>query len=85
MIALLRNRLALLSTSFALFLLAVPLISRGTTGGPRALLWVGFAALCVATLIPPAWRLLCAPKPPSDNERAGEDETEPTNPEEDER
>lgn len=38
MVALLKNRLALLSTSFALFLIAVPLISRGTTGGPRALL-----------------------------------------------
>jgi hypothetical protein len=79
MLALLKNRLALLSTSFALFLVAVPLISAGSTGGPRPLLWVGFAALCVATLIPPAWRLLCGPKAPSDDEGAGEDEPEATN------
>jgi hypothetical protein len=61
MVALLKSRLALLSTSFALFLIALPLISIGTTGGPRLLLWIGFAALCVGGLIPPVWRLLCGP------------------------
>lgn len=65
MIALLRNRLAYLSTSFALFLIALPLISIGTTSGPRLLLWIGLAALCVGGLIPPVQRLVCVPEPPS--------------------
>ena len=77
--AFLKNPIVYLSTSFALFLIAVPLISAGSTGGPRPLLWVGFAALCVATLIPPAWRLLCGPKGPSGQEGADGDEPEATN------
>ncbi len=64
MVALLKNRLAYLSTSFALFLVALPLISIGTTGGPRLFLWIGLVALCVGGLIPPVQRLLFAPKPP---------------------
>jgi hypothetical protein len=63
MVALLKNRLAYLSTSFLLFLTALPLISIGTTNGPPFLLWIGFAALCVGGLIPPVQRVLCAPKP----------------------
>ena len=74
MIALLKNPLAYLSTSFVLFLIALPLISIGTTSGPRLLLWIGLVALCVGGLIPPVQRLLFAPKqPPSakpDNESA---------------
>ena len=64
MSALFKNPLAYLSTSFALFLVALPLVSIGTTGGPRILLWLGLAALCVGGLIPPVQRLLFAPKPP---------------------
>lgn len=65
MVALLKNRLAYLSTSFALFLIALPLISIGTTSGPRLLLWLGLAALCVGGLIPPVQRLVCGAEPPS--------------------
>lgn len=65
MIALLENPLAYLSTSFVLFLIALPLISIGTTSGPRFLLWIGLAAFCAGGLIPPVQRLLCGPKPPS--------------------
>ena len=69
--SLLKSRLAYLSTSFALFLIALPLISIGTTRGPRVLLWIGFAALCLGGLIPPVQRLLM-PKP----ERAAERDDE---------
>lgn len=65
MIALFKNPLAYLSTSFALFLIALPLISIGTTSGPRLLLWIGLAALCGGGLIPPVQRLFFAPKPSS--------------------
>ncbi len=65
MIALLTNPLVHLSTSFTLFLIALPLVSIGTTGGPPILLWLGLAALCVGGLIPPTHRLLAALKPPS--------------------
>ncbi|QIG49361.1 hypothetical protein G5V57_17500 [Nordella sp. HKS 07] len=64
MSALFKNPLAYLSTSFVLFLVALPLVSIGTTSGPRILLWLGLAALCVGGLIPPVQRLLFAPKPP---------------------
>lgn len=74
MAALLTNALAYLSTSFALFLIALPLISIGTTGGPRLLLWIGLVALCAGSFIPLMQRLPFASKPPSDarpnNERA---------------
>ena len=74
MVALFKNPLAYLTTSFVLFLIALPLISIGTTGGPRLLLWIGLAALCVGGLIPPVQRLICGPRPPSasnpDNESA---------------
>ena len=63
MAALLKNRLAYLTTSFVLFLLAYPLISIGTTGGPRVLLWIGLGALVLGALIPPLQRLVCGPSP----------------------
>lgn len=61
--ALFKNRLAYLSTSFLLFLAACPLISVGTTSGPRVLWWIGLVALCVGGLIPPVQRLLFTPEP----------------------
>lgn len=72
MVALLKSPLAYLSTSFALFLIALPLVSIGTTDGPRVLWWIGLAALCVGGFIPPVQRLFFAPKPlsASDTERA---------------
>ncbi|MBX9823625.1 MAG: hypothetical protein K2Y27_01400 [Xanthobacteraceae bacterium] len=72
MVALLKNPLAYLSTSFVLFLMALPLISIGTTSGPRLLLWIGLVALGVGSLIPPVQRLLFAPPSASkpDNESA---------------
>lgn len=64
MTAFLKNPLAYLSTSFVLFLIALPLISAGTTRGSPVLWWIGFAALCVGGLIPPVQRLLFPPKSP---------------------
>jgi len=59
MVALLTNRLAYLGTSFALFLIALPLISIGSTGGPRFLLSI-LAAQSAGGAIgnaiaPPTW------------------------------
>jgi hypothetical protein len=74
MVALFKSRVAYLGISFALFLIALPLVSIGSTTGPRVLLWTGFAALCVGALIPPMQRLLFAPGPSAasrpDNENA---------------
>ena len=64
MVALLKNPIVYLSTSFALFLIALPLVSIGATSGPRLFLWMGLAALGIGGLIPPLQRLLFAPKPP---------------------
>lgn len=64
MVALLKNPLAYLGTSFVLFLIALPLISIGTTGGSPVLWWIGLAALCIGGLIPPVQRLLFPPKSP---------------------
>lgn len=61
MVAFLRNPIVYLTTSFVLFLIGLPLISLGTTRGPRLLLWIGLLALVVAALIPPVQRLCCAP------------------------
>lgn len=55
--------IAYLSVSFALFMVAPLLVSMGTTGGPRSLLWIGLGALCVAGLIPPVQRLICGSNP----------------------
>jgi hypothetical protein len=62
-VALLKNPMAYLSTSFVLFMIAPLLISLGTTGGPRSLLWLGLAAIGIAGLIPPVQRLICGGKP----------------------
>lgn len=79
MIALLKNRLAYLSVSLILLVVAFPLISIGTTRGPDALWWMGLAALVCGGLIPPVQRLLLGPPVaiPADA-----DEHPPTQPEE---
>lgn len=69
-----KNRLVYLMTSFILFLVAPLLVSIGTTRGPRVLLWIGFAALCIGALIPPLRRLVAPDPPPQvqpNNEPAG--------------
>lgn len=58
----LQDRLSYLSLSFLLFLVALPLISLGTTRDWRLLAELGGMALLVATLIPPVQRLLFPPK-----------------------
>lgn len=63
MIALLKNRLAYLSISLVLLLVAFPLISIGATRGPAALWWAGLLALGCGGLIPPLQRLLLGPPP----------------------
>lgn len=61
MIALFKNRLAYLSVSLVLLAAAFPLISIGSTAGPRALWWLGLASLVCGGLIPPLQRLLLGP------------------------
>ena len=63
MIALFKNRLAYLSVSLILLVVAFPLISAGTTEGPRPLWWIGLLALVCGGLIPPLQRLLLGPPP----------------------
>ncbi len=63
MIALFKNRLAYLSLSLGLLIAAFPLISIGTTTGPRLLWWIGLIGLCCGGLIPPLQRLLLGPPP----------------------
>ena len=70
---LLKNPLAYLGTSFALFLVALPLISVGSTGGPSALLWVGLAALVIGGIIPPVQRLVCGSTSESESDEKAED------------
>jgi hypothetical protein len=67
--ALLKSPIVYMSTSFVLFLIAPLLISLGTTGAPRPLLWLGLAALCIAGLIPPLQRLVCGAESGSKPER----------------
>lgn len=57
------SRLAPLSISLLLFLIALPLISIGTTRGPPILWWLGLIALGVGGLIPPAQRFLTPGEP----------------------
>lgn len=54
----LNKRLLWQTVSFVLLLVAVPLVSIGTTGGNPLLGWLGFGALVLGGLIPPAQRLL---------------------------
>lgn len=61
MLALFRNRLAYLSVSLVLLVVAFPLISLGTSYGPPLLWWVGLSALVAGGLIPPLQRLLLGP------------------------
>jgi hypothetical protein len=67
MLAVLKKPVAYLGASFILFMAAPVLISIGTTGGPRALLWMGLAALCIGGLIPPVQRLICGSMRPSNS------------------
>lgn len=70
------NRLAALSLSMLLLLVAFPLISFGTMQGPPLLWWLGLLALVVGGLIPPAARFLAAgqSKPPPTRAGMPEDE-----------
>lgn len=63
MIALFKNRLAYLSLSLILLMIALPLISIGMTAGPKLLGWIGLLALSCGGLIPPLQRLLLGPPP----------------------
>jgi len=65
------NRLVALSLSMLLLLVALPLISFGTTQGPSLLWWLGFLALVVGGLIPPAARLLAPGQQKPRTTRAG--------------
>lgn len=63
MTTLFKNRLAYLSLSFVLLVVALPMISIGTSRGPTALWWAGALALGCGALIPPLQRLLLGPPP----------------------
>lgn len=58
----LQNRLSYLSVSFVLFLVALPLVSLGTTNDWRLMSMIGMVALSVAAIIPPLQRVLFPPK-----------------------
>ncbi len=58
----LQNRLSYLSVSFVLFLVALPLVSLGTTNDWRLMSTIGMVALSVAAVIPPLQRVLFPPK-----------------------
>lgn len=58
----LQNRLSYLSVSFVLFLVALPLISLGTTNEWRIITLLGMISLSVAAVIPPLQRTLFPPK-----------------------
>lgn len=78
MIALLKNRLAYLSTSFVLLLIAFPLISLGTTHRVAALWWAGLLALGFGALIPPLQRLLLGPAPAAAASASTDDDAKPS-------
>lgn len=65
------SRLAALSLSMVLLLVAFPLISIGTTRGPDVVWWLGLGALAFGGLIPPARRFLAAGEPEPPPTRAG--------------
>lgn len=58
----LQNRLSYLSISFVLFIVALPLISLGTTNDWRMMSIIGMVALIIAAIIPPLQRVLFPPK-----------------------
>lgn len=68
MLALFKNRLAYLSTSFVLLLAAFPLISIGTTSGSPLFWGLGLGALGIGGLIPPVQRLLTRVHTPDDEQ-----------------
>lgn len=74
MIALFKNRLAYLSVSLVLLVVAFPLISLGTSYGPPVLWWAGLLALVAGGLIPPVQRLLLGP-PVAKPEQASDSNT----------
>jgi hypothetical protein len=65
------SRLAALSLSMLLFLVAFPLISLGTTRGLPIWWWLGLSAFVGGGLIPPARRFLTSPAPEPPPSRAG--------------
>ncbi|MFK4823722.1 hypothetical protein ACI0FM_02820 [Paenochrobactrum sp. BZR 588] len=58
----LQNRLSYLSVSFVLFIVALPLVSLGTTNDWRIMSTIGMVALSIAAIIPPLQRVLFPPK-----------------------
>lgn len=58
----LQNRLSYLSVSLVLFLVALPLISLGTTRDWKLISTLGMIAMSVAAVIPPLQRILFPPK-----------------------
>lgn len=75
MIALFKNRLAYLSVSLVLLVVAFPLVSIGMSRGPAALWWLGLLALGCGGLIPPLQRILLGPPPaPPASEPQSDDE-----------
>lgn len=61
MTAFLTNKTLYLGTAFALFLIALPLISAGSAAGSAGLLWAGLVSMGVATLLLPLERVLTGP------------------------
>ncbi|TSH96672.1 hypothetical protein FOZ76_08570 [Verticiella sediminum] len=53
----LQNRMSYLSLSFALFLVALPLISLGSAENSDTLFWLGFVSMGIASAIPPIQKL----------------------------
>jgi len=78
MIALFKNRLAYLSLSLILLIVAFPLISIGTTTGPRPLWWFGLLALACGGLIPPLQRLLLGPPASATTSASQVDDMQPS-------
>ena len=60
-----RTPLFYMTASFILLLIALPLVSIGSTAGPRALLWIGLIALALGGMVPPLQRLLASRKTPT--------------------
>jgi predicted cobalt transporter CbtA len=58
--------------AFVLFLVALPLISFGTTEGQEALWWIGLALIVIAGILPPLTRFV----PLADDEDEDEEEAD---------
>ena len=73
MVALFKNRIAYLSLSLILLIVAFPLVSIGTSYGPAWLWWAGLLALTCGGLIPPVQRLIWGPpRPPASEPDSGQ-------------